>query len=86
MIGAPLALARVTSLSVMAPTPELRMRTRTSSVDRRLSALTIASTDPCTSALMTKGTSAIVEACVANMFSMLTGAAVVRFLSRTPLR
>jgi hypothetical protein len=57
MIGAPLADARVTSLSVIAPTPECRTRTLISSVDRRESAWTIASTEPCTSALTKIGSS-----------------------------
>ena len=82
----PLALASVTSLSVIAPTPEWRMRTLISSVDRRLSACTIASIDPCTSALMTSGNSLVVEACDANMFSRVTGAEVVRLRSSTPWR
>ena len=63
MIGAPLALARVTSLSVIAPTPECSTRTLISSVDRRLSAWTIASTEPWTSALTTSGNSLVVDAC-----------------------
>ena len=83
MIGAPLALARVTSLSVIAPTPEWSTRTLISSVDSRLSAWTIASTEPCTSALITSGNSLVVEAWLANMFSRLIGAEVVRFLSST---
>ena len=80
MIGAPLACAKVTSLSVIAPTPELRMRTLISSVEMRLSALTIASVEPCTSAFTTIGYS--ITACFAasaeNMFSRLVGACAVR--------
>ena len=86
MIGAPEAEARVTSLSVIAPTPEFKMRTLISSVDRRLSALTIASADPWTSAFTTIGNSIIVEALSANMFSTLIGAEVVRLVSRRPWR
>jgi DNA integrity scanning protein DisA with diadenylate cyclase activity len=79
-IGAPLACASMTSLSVIAPTPELRMRTLISSVEIRLSALTIASVDPCTSAFTTSGYSITVffAASAENMFSMLDGAVVVR--------
>ena len=84
--GAPLAEARVTSLSVIAPTPECRTRTLISSVDRRFSAWTIASTEPCTSALTTSGSSLVVAAWFANIFSRLTGADVVRFRSSTPCR
>ena len=63
MIGAPLAPASVTSLSVIAPTPECSTRTLISSVESRLSALTIASTEPWTSALTTSGNSIVVDAC-----------------------
>ena len=61
MIGAPVAAARVTSLSVIAPTPECSTRTLISSVEMRLTALTIASTEPCTSALTTSGNSIVVD-------------------------
>jgi hypothetical protein len=86
MIGAPLAAARVTSLSVMPPTPECRMRARMSSVEMRFTAATMASAEPCTSALMTRGNSMVVLALVANMFSRFTGALVVRFRSSSPWR
>ena len=71
MIGAPVEAARVTSLSVIAPTPECSTRTRISSVEILLTALTIASAEPCTSALMTIGNSIVVEARLANIFSRL---------------
>ena len=86
MIGAPVEAARVTSLSVIAPTPEWSTRTRISSVEILLTALTIASTEPCTSPLTTIGNSIVVEARLANIFSRLTGAEVVRFLSSTDWR
>ena len=86
MIGAPVDAARVTSLSVIAPTPELSTRTRISSVEMRLTAPTIASVEPWTSARMTSGNSIVVEALDANIFSTLSGAEVVRFLSSTPWR
>ena len=52
MIGAPDALASVTSVSVIAPTPECRTRTLISSFERLWSAVLIASTEPCTSAFV----------------------------------
>ena len=57
MIGAPEASASVTSDSVMPPTPACRTRAATSSVPSLSSAPTIASTEPCTSPLMTSGNS-----------------------------
>ena len=83
MIGAPVEVASVTSLSVIAPTPELSTRTRISSVEILLTALTIASAEPWTSALITSGNSIVVDALLANIFSSVTGAEVVRFLSST---
>ena len=86
MIGALRAPARVTSLSVIAPTPEWSTRTLISSVEMRLTALTIASAEPWTSALTTSGNSIVVLDLESNRFSRLTGAEVVRFLSSTPWR
>ena len=57
MIAAPEASASVTSDSEMPPTPEWMMRAPTSSVPSFSSAPTIASTEPCTSPLMTSGNS-----------------------------
>ena len=51
------AAARVTSDSVMAPTPPNRMRTLTSSVPMRSRPAVIASSEPCTSDLSTTGSS-----------------------------
>src|SRR3546814_8710088 len=55
MIGAPDAPASVTSLSVMPPTPECSTRALMSSVEILLIEPTIASTEPCVSALTTSG-------------------------------
>ena len=57
MIAAPVECASVTSDSVMPPTPEWITRAATSSVPSFSSAPTIASTEPCTSALMMSGNS-----------------------------
>ena len=43
----------------------------------------MASAEPWTSALITSGNSIVVEALLANIFSRLIGAVVVRFLSST---
>src|ERR671928_54867 len=65
MMAAPAAEANVTSDSVMAPTPEWMTRAETSSLPSFSSAPTMASTEPCTSPLMTSGktfwASALVE-------------------------
>jgi hypothetical protein len=72
MIGAPDALARVTSLSVMPPTPAWSTRALISSVEILLTAETIASTEPCTSPLITSGNStACFSFSAENMFSRL---------------
>src|SRR6185437_1492312 len=55
MIAAPDACARITSYSVMPPTPDCSVCTATSSVPSFSSAPWMASTEPCTSALMTRG-------------------------------
>ena len=55
MIGASDAAARLTSDSVMPPTPACMICAATSSVPSFSSACTIASTEPCTSPLMTIG-------------------------------
>ena len=79
MTGAPLAAAVITSLSVMPPTPDDSTRTLMSAVEMRLTAPTIASTDPCVSALTTIGYSIALGALkLANTFSMSTGAETVR--------
>ena len=57
MIGTPDASASVTSDSEMPPTPECSTRAATSSVPSLSSAPMIASTEPCTSALITSGNS-----------------------------
>ena len=53
------ASASITSLSVIAPTPECKIKTLTSSVLIFSKAWTIASEDPWTSALTTSGSSEI---------------------------
>ena len=85
-LAAGVCVISAASLSVIAPTPEWSTRTLISSVDSRLSAWTMASTEPWTSALITSGNSMVVEAWLANMFSRLTGADVVRLRSSTPWR
>ena len=55
MIAASEVAASVTSDSVMPPTPEWMTRAATSSVPSASSAWVIASTEPCTSPLMTSG-------------------------------
>ena len=57
MIGTPDASASVTSDSVMPPTPEWITRAPTSLVPSFSIAPMIASSEPCTSALMTSGNS-----------------------------
>ena len=57
MIAAPEDSASVTSDSVMPPTPEWITRAPTSSVPSLSSAPMIASSEPCTSALMMSGNS-----------------------------
>ena len=57
MIAASDVAASVTSDSVMPPTPECSTRAATSSVPSASSAWVIASTEPCTSPLMTSGKS-----------------------------
>ena len=78
--GAPAACARLTSLSVIAPTPECSTFTLISSFEILLSALTIASVEPWTSAFTTTGYSSTVclSLSAENMFSRLAGAEVVR--------
>ena len=56
------AWARVTSDSVMPPTPLIRIWAETSSVESLLSEALMASTDPCTSPLMISGNLAMPEA------------------------
>ena len=58
MLCALLAAASVTSLSVIAPTPDDSTRTRTSSLPTFSKACTMASADPCTSAFTNTGSSA----------------------------
>ena len=87
MIGERLAAASVTSLSVMPPTAARSTRTRMSSLPSLESEPTIASTDPCASALTTTGYScACFSLSAENIDSRLVGAAVVRFLSSTEER
>src|SRR6516165_4835771 len=62
MIGTPEASASVTSDSEMPPTPACNTRAATSSVASFSSAPTMASTEPCTSALTTNGNSLRPEA------------------------
>ena len=57
-----------------------------SSVEMRLTALTIASVEPCTSPRMTIGNSMIFDDFVGEHVFQLTGAEVVRFLSSRPWR
>ena len=64
MISAPVALARITSLSVMPPTAECKTRTATSSVEIFSSEPTIASSEPCTSDLTTTGSSLAMPAAI----------------------
>ena len=84
MIGAPEAPARVTSLSVMPPTPAWSTRALMSSFEILLTAATIASTEPWTSPLMTSGNStACFSFSAENIVSKLAGAEVVRLRSIT---
>ena len=57
IIAEPAPLASITSLSLIAPAPERMIRARTSSVPILSSEATMASVEPCTSALMTNGSS-----------------------------
>ncbi len=57
MTGALAPLASSTSLSLMAPAWAWMMRARTSSVEILSNELTMASEEPCTSALITSGSS-----------------------------
>jgi len=56
-MAAPAPLASMTSLSLIAPAPDRMIRARTSSVPIFSRLPMMASTEPCTSALMTSGSS-----------------------------
>jgi hypothetical protein len=86
MIGAPDAAASTTSLSVIAPTPDARIRALMSSVEMRLTALAIASADPLHVRLDDQRELLGLARREANMFSRLTGAEVVRLRSSRPWR
>ncbi len=83
MTTAPAAMARLTSLSLMPPTPAYTSCTFTSSVESLSSEAASASSEPCTSALRMMGRVLTSPAAMSeNMFSSLAACCLASLVLR----